>query len=190
MSVLKLIMLGNTNVGKTCLCIKKSKGHFNELNESTIGAAYFNCLIKDDDNSYKIQIWDTAGQEKYRALVPLYYRNASAAIVLYDVTNEVSFNDAKYWIEELQNINCVIYLVGNKCDLLNNEKSNAVNITDYIENNKHIINHKYTSAKTGENIDELFLEIVRKIDKNYNNHSIKQNIKQNIKENIRHNKCC
>ena len=168
MSAMKFVMLGDTAVGKSSLCIKKVKGDFYEYNEPTIGAAFMTCSIEDHDNNitHKIEIWDTAGQERYRALAPMYYRGASAAFVLYDVTDNKSFEGAKDWIEELlvkARPSVVIYLVGSKSDLLSNSLAREVNVANYLNENLGRVNHMYTSAKTGENIDELFLEAAKKV---------------------------
>ena len=163
---MKFVMLGDTAVGKSSLCIKKVKGDFYEYNEPTIGAAFMTCSIEDNDVTHKIEIWDTAGQERYRALAPMYYRGAAAAFVLYDVTDNKSFQGAKEWIEELlvkARPSVIIYLVGSKCDLLRDNKTREVNVADYLNKNLGRINHIYTSAKTGENIDRLFLEAVKKV---------------------------
>lgn len=86
---LKLVLLGESAVGKSSLVLRFVKGQFHEYQESTIGAAFLTQTICLDDATVKFEIWDTAGQERYHSLAPMYYRGAQAAIVVYDITNQV-----------------------------------------------------------------------------------------------------
>ncbi|CAM9893536.1 unnamed protein product [Phaeothamnion confervicola] len=116
----KLVLLGDTAVGKSCLVVRFVRDEFFEYQEPTIGAAFLTQTVQLDDATVKFEIWDTAGQERYRSLAPMYYRGAAAAIVVYDVTNKDSFNGAKSWVKELQrrgDPNVIIALAGNKADL-------------------------------------------------------------------------
>ncbi|KTG44859.1 hypothetical protein cypCar_00022033 [Cyprinus carpio] len=85
----KLVLLGESAVGKSSLVLRFVKGQFHEFQESTIGAAFLTQTVCLDDTTVKFEIWDTAGQERYHSLAPMYYRGAQAAIVVYDITNEV-----------------------------------------------------------------------------------------------------
>ena len=119
---LKLVLLGDSSVGKSCLVLRFVRDEFTEQ-EPTIGAAFLTQTItlEGEDNlksatDFKFEIWDTAGQERYRSLAPMYYRGASAAIVVYDITKKDSFDGAKSWVKELQrrgDANVVIALAGN-----------------------------------------------------------------------------
>ncbi|XP_069504981.1 ras-related protein Rab-5A isoform X2 [Ambystoma mexicanum] len=116
----KLVLLGESAVGKSSLVLRFVKGQFHEFQESTIGAAFLTQTVCLDDTTVKFEIWDTAGQERYHSLAPMYYRGAQAAIVVYDITNEESFARGKNWVKELQrqaSPNIVIALSGNKADL-------------------------------------------------------------------------
>ncbi|XP_061616213.1 ras-related protein Rab-5C-like isoform X3 [Phyllopteryx taeniolatus] len=116
----KLVLLGESAVGKSSLVLRFVKGQFHEFQESTIGAAFLTQTVCLDDTTVKFEIWDTAGQERYHSLAPMYYRGAQAAIVVYDITNEESFARAKNWVKELQrqaSPHIVIALSGNKADL-------------------------------------------------------------------------
>merc|ERR1712226_1019035 len=95
----KLVLLGETSVGKSSLVIRFVKGQFHEY---TIGAAFLTQTVVVGDYTVKFEIWDTAGQERYHSLAPMYYRGAAAAIVVYDITSTPSFNRAKTWVKELQ----------------------------------------------------------------------------------------
>uniref|UniRef100_A0A8C7HYK7 RAB5A, member RAS oncogene family, b n=1 Tax=Oncorhynchus kisutch TaxID=8019 RepID=A0A8C7HYK7_ONCKI len=121
-SQFKLVLLGESAVGKSSLVLRFVKGQFHEFQESTIGAAFLTQTVCLDDTTVKFEIWDTAGQERYHSLAPMYYRGAQAAIVVYDITNKESFARAKNWVKELQrqaSPNIVIALAGNKADLAN-----------------------------------------------------------------------
>ncbi|KAM7371604.1 hypothetical protein PAMP_008823 [Pampus punctatissimus] len=118
----KLVLLGESAVGKSSLVLRFVKGQFHEYQESTIGAAFLTQTVCLDDTTVKFEIWDTAGQERYHSLAPMYYRGAQAAIVVYDITNTDTFTRAKNWVKELQrqaSPNIVIALAGNKADLAN-----------------------------------------------------------------------
>ncbi|XP_060021900.1 ras-related protein Rab-5B isoform X2 [Lagenorhynchus albirostris] len=118
----KLVLLGESAVGKSSLVLRFVKGQFHEYQESTIGAAFLTQSVCLDDTTVKFEIWDTAGQERYHSLAPMYYRGAQAAIVVYDITNQETFARAKTWVKELQrqaSPSIVIALAGNKADLAN-----------------------------------------------------------------------
>lgn len=88
----KLVLLGESSVGKSSLVLRFVKGQFHEFQESTIGAAFLTQTVQIDDTTVKFEIWDTAGQERYHSLAPMYYRGAQAAIVVYDITNKETFH--------------------------------------------------------------------------------------------------
>ena len=98
----KLVLLGESAVGKSSMALRFVNGRFSEFQENTIGAAYLTKSVVIDDNAVKFEIWDTAGQERYNSLAPMYYRGAQAAIVVYDITNADTFERAKSWVKELQ----------------------------------------------------------------------------------------
>merc|ERR1712146_282886 len=121
----KLVLLGDSAVGKSSLVLRFVRGQFFEYQESTIGAAFLTQTVALNDTTVKFEIWDTAGQERYHSLAPMYYRGAAAAIVVYDITNRDTFQRAKAWVKELQrqgNPNIVIALAGNKSDLNSKRK--------------------------------------------------------------------
>mmetsp|Transcript_38558 Transcript_38558/g.56776 ORF Transcript_38558/g.56776 Transcript_38558/m.56776 type:complete len:194 (-) Transcript_38558:475-1056(-) len=163
----KLVLLGDTAVGKSCLVVRFVRDEFFEFQEPTIGAAFLTQTVGLDDATVKFEIWDTAGQERYRSLAPMYYRGASAAIVVYDITNQDSFNGAKSWVKELQrrgDPNVVIALAGNKADLESRRKVEFEEANAYAEENG--ILHLETSAKNSNNVKSLFVEIAKKLPKN------------------------
>jgi len=163
----KLVLLGESAVGKSSLVLRFVKGQFLDYQESTIGAAFLTQTVCLNDTTVKFEIWDTAGQERYHSLAPMYYRGAQAAIVVYDITNADSFERAKKnWVKELQrqgNPNIVIALAGNKVDLASKRKINAEDSQAYADENGILFME--TSAKTAENVNELFVAIAKKLPK-------------------------
>ncbi|KAK1413913.1 hypothetical protein QVD17_29650 [Tagetes erecta] len=160
----KLVVLGDMGTGKTSMVLRFVKGQFYDYQESTIGAAFFTQIVSINKVTVKFDIWDTAGQERYHSLAPMYYRGAAAAIVVYDITNMVSFQRAKKWIEELQkhgNPHLVTVLVANKVDLSAKREVEIEEGKQYAKENG--LQYFETSAKTAENIHDLFHEIAKKV---------------------------
>jgi small GTP-binding protein len=149
------------------LVLRFVKGQFHEYQESTIGAAFLTQTVALDDVTVKFEIWDTAGQERYHSLAPMYYRGAQAAIVVYDLTNTDTFGRAKSWIKELQrqaNPNIVIALVANKLDLAGSKRAVPVEEAQaYAEENGLLFME--TSAKSGQNVNDVFVAIAKKLPK-------------------------
>ena len=117
----KLCLLGASNAGKTCVSARFVRGVFLKDAKATVGAAFASHGVTLEGGARgKFEIWDTAGQERYQSLAPLYYRGATAAMVVFDVTDRESFERARYWVGELErhaDANVVVALVGNKMDL-------------------------------------------------------------------------
>jgi len=162
----KLVLLGESAVGKSSLVLRFVKGQFLDYQESTIGAAFLTQTVLLNDTTVKFEIWDTAGQERYHSLAPMYYRGAQAAIVVYDITSYDSFDRAKKWVKELQrqgNPNIVIALAGNKVDLATKRKVEVEEAQSYADENGILFME--TSAKTAANVNELFVAIAKKLPK-------------------------
>ncbi len=159
----KIVLIGPSAVGKTSIVLKLISGKYNPYSESTIGASFCSKLLEANDGvTDKVEIWDTAGQERYKSLIPMYYRNASGALVVYDVTDSNANKYIDEWITELRekaDTNIKIIIVGNKIDLLNNDELNNIKSTKCFEKYNHI----FVSAKTGENIEKVFKELVSEI---------------------------
>ncbi|WCJ42447.1 Ras-related protein Rab-5A [Euphorbia peplus] len=162
----KLVLLGDMGTGKTSLVLRFVKGQFFDFQESTIGAAFFTQVLSLNEATIKFDIWDTAGQERYHSLAPMYYRGAAAAVVVYDVTSMESFERAKKWVLELQrqgNPNLIMFLVGNKVDFEDRRKVTSEEAEQYAKENG--LAFLETSAKTAQNVNELFYEIAKKLAK-------------------------
>ncbi|XP_068610859.1 ras-related protein Rab-5C-like [Brachionichthys hirsutus] len=162
----KLVLLGESAVGKSSLVLRFVKGQFQEFQESTIGAAFLTQTVCLDDTTVKFEIWDTAGQERYHSLAPMYYRGAQAAIVVYDITNADTFTRAKTWVKELQrqaSPNIVIALAGNKADIANKRAVELQEAHAYADDNSLLFME--TSAKTAKNVNEVFMAIAKKLPK-------------------------
>lgn len=120
----KLVLLGEAAVGKSSVVMRFVNNEFQANKEPTIGAAFLTQKCRLEDRVLRYEIWDTAGQERFHSLAPMYYRNAQAAVVVYDVTKAASLEKAKSWVKELQrqaNPNIVIALAGNKVDLVSGQ---------------------------------------------------------------------
>ncbi|XP_054899202.1 ras-related protein Rab-5C-like [Poeciliopsis prolifica] len=158
----KLVLLGESAVGKSSLVLRFVKGQFQEYQESTIGAAFLTQTLCLDDTTVKFEIWDTAGQERYHSLAPMYYRGAQAAVVVFDITNIETFERAKNWVKELQrqaSPNIVIALAGNKADIADKRAVEYQEAQTYADSKSLLFME--TSAKTSMNVNEMFMAIAR-----------------------------
>lgn len=158
--------LGDSNVGKSSLVLRFVKNQFNADQVTTVGAAFLQSPVPLDDSDEKIQfgIWDTAGSERYKALAPMYYRGAEAAIVVFDMTSFESFEGAKSWVRELKlygQPNVVVALAANKCD---QESFRVVTTHEgqaYARENE--LTYFETSAKTAHNVRRMFVELAQRV---------------------------
>ena len=116
----KLIIVGDTNVGKTNIMSKYIKDQFNITSKSTIGVEFGTKILEIDNKKVKAQIWDTAGQERYKSITSAYYKGAKGAFIVYDITNKSTFESVDKWIKDLNSYgdkNLTMLLIGNKSDL-------------------------------------------------------------------------
>lgn len=187
----KMVVLGESGVGKSSLALRFAKGQYHEHGENTVGAAFLTHTLQiDPDTSVKVELWDTAGQERsnflhrfnrshfsfrffrYHALAPMYYRGAQAALIVYEITSSDSLRRAKMWVKELRQASTkdiVIGLAGNKADLGSSTKRQVQmeEANEYADDNNLIFME--TSAKRGDNVTELFLAIARQVASTYQN---------------------
>ena len=162
----KILLIGDSSVGKTCLISKYAIGVFNEDYISTIG---FDSRQKEEiinNEKVLVKIFDTAGQERFQSITANYLRNAEGVILVYDLTSTESFENLKFWIESIKNNlgndePIPIIIIGNKIDLEDAREINKSVAEKFAKDN----NYKYfeTSAKTGEGVDDAFREIVKQI---------------------------
>ena len=154
--VVKLVVVGDADVGKTSIVLRYSSGTFSEESKPTVGAA---CIEKDvtfDGTEYVLSMWDTAGQETYRNLVPMYFRNTQIAFIVFDVTIPKTAQSIDYWMQSINECcdsQTVIILVANKCDLPD-RKVDSEDVAHYAE--RIHVPYVETSAKTGVGITKLF----------------------------------
>ncbi|XP_049852132.1 ras-related protein Rab-5A-like [Schistocerca gregaria] len=155
----KIVFLGKSGVGKTSITIRFCRDTFFDGTEATIGASFLTKTMNIDNRTIKFELWDTAGQERYRALAPMYYRNADAAVLVFDYTDPDSFQSLQSWLYEIQkNVpDCVIILCGNKIDLESSRKVQHEAAEDYAKENDCLLIE--VSSKTGQNIQELFTKL-------------------------------
>ena len=116
----KIIVIGNSGVGKSCLSIKATKNIFENNYLATVGFEFFSFNVKLDDKVVKLQIWDTCGQEIYRSLITNFYRNSSLAIIVYAIDDKQSYQDIEIWLKDLKtysNPDIKVFLIGNKTDM-------------------------------------------------------------------------
>ena len=162
----KIIVIGNYQTGKTSLVKKYINGDFSENQYSTIGVDFRVKEIELDDTNIKLCIWDTAGQDRFMTIVSTYYKTVDGAILVFDLNNKKSFDDLKYWMEELEknksNKIVSFVLVGNKCDVGQHVITDD-EIENFVKHFEYKISYFETSAKTGYNIEELFSRIARDI---------------------------
>ena len=159
----KLIVVGDSGVGKSCLTIKATKDNFDSIYSPTIGFEFMTFFIKIEDLYVKLQIWDTCGQEVYRSLISSFYHNSSLAILVYAIDEKNSFIHLDSWLNEIRthgNPDINIFLIGNKVDLENKRVINKELAQDFVEKNNAKL-FLETSAKTGFNAQNVFLEAAK-----------------------------
>ena len=166
---LKILILGDTNVGKTSLFLNYCDNDFPEGHLATIGVEYKIKSIEKNGLSVQLQIWDTAGQERFKSITKSYYQGANGILFVYDITNRKSFLNVKEWIKDVENKNNNFkkILVGNKIDLKNNNQ--IVNKEDEIYANNNNLFRIETSAKDGTNVDDAFNKLIDFIFENKKN---------------------
>ena len=182
----KIIIIGNSGVGKSNILGRYLNDEFQQDTKSTVGVEFGSKKFKTGNSSIKLQIWDTAGQERYRSITSAYYKGSKGCFIVYDITSQQSFDDVEKWYEEISKItekNISIILVGNKCDLeserkvtieMGEEKAKNLNCPFYETsalNNTHIdtvfqtiTEDIYNRCKNERNEDEDDFEIVQKDD--------------------------
>ncbi|KAJ2500527.1 ras GTPase [Coemansia sp. RSA 1972] len=175
----KLLLIGDSGVGKSCLLLRFADDTYTESYISTIGVDFKIRTIELDGKTVKLQIWDTAGQERFRTITSSYYRGAHGIIVVYDVTDSDTFANVKQWLQEIdryasEGVNKL--LVGNKSDL---EDKRSVDFTEAQEFASALnITFLETSAKDATNVESAFLTMARQIKDRVGASNVQQQQKQ------------
>lgn len=165
--LLKIVLVGDSGVGKTSIISRFTRNKFNPDSSPTIGVEFATKALKIDDQNVKTQLWDTGGQERFRAITQAYYRGALGAIILYDITSSLTFESVKQWLKEVRDFSteeALVMLIGNKCDL---KELRAISTEEGIEFAKsENLLFIETSAQESLNVDEAFLTLITEISRN------------------------
>jgi len=196
----KLIMIGDENVGKTSIISRFKSDKYSGKYEPTLGLDFQSKSIIIDNKNVKLLLYDTAGQEKFRALVPLYTKEAKIIFFVYDITNYDSFLNIEKWFNSLSNINkdeIIFFIIGNKIDLINERKVPTEEAKMYAESHNYFFAE--VSALTGEGIDDLFSRKLstqikkqflyeEKTNRDQEEEKLKINLQENLDKNIKNKK--
>lgn len=161
----KIILIGDSNVGKTCVVQNFKSGVFSEKQQNTIGVDFTVRTVDIEGKRVKMQVWDTAGQERFRTITQSYYRSAHGAMIAYDVTRRSTFDSVTHWIKEVElygATNIVLVLIGNKCDLEEERQVEFEKACD-LAKEKCILAALETSAKESQNVEEAFTMMAKEL---------------------------
>ena len=161
--IIKILTLGATQVGKTSIVLRYSEDKFNYNKIATIGIDFKIKIIKKGNERIKVSIYDTAGQERFQNIVKHYYKGANGVLLIYDITKRDTFKNLDFWIKDLEDNsdidNLFIYLIGNKNDMEDKREVSWVEANNYAKEKK--LPYIEVSAKTGNNIQKLFDEVIK-----------------------------
>ncbi|CAG9327079.1 unnamed protein product [Blepharisma stoltei] len=158
----KLLIIGDSGVGKSCFLLQFTEGDFKEDHNVTIGVEYGAKTLKVEEKNIKLQIWDTAGQESFRAITRSFYRNAHGVVLMYDLTRLESYENLYDWLREIKqnsDPDVVIYLVGNMLDLAEDEREVQTDQAQAFAEENKLDGFTEASAKTAEHVAEVFQKI-------------------------------
>ncbi|KAL4462047.1 hypothetical protein ABPG74_000892 [Tetrahymena malaccensis] len=163
--LIKLVIIGNSSVGKSSVLLRFSDDQFSESYLTTIGVDFRFKTLNIDGRKVKLQIWDTAGQERFRTITNAYYKGADGIVLVYDITNSTSFEDIeRFWLNEVESYaekDVELLLLGNKSDLSDQRQVETNMVSEYAEK-KHMDFYE-TSAKTSDQIEQAFLAISKRL---------------------------
>jgi Ras-related protein Rab-5C len=159
---LKLVIAGNTGVGKTCIVKRATLGTFHDETTPTLGASYVSKHLEIGKSEFRLQIWDTAGQERYRGMTPMYFRGAQAALIVYSITDLRSFDAVDFWINSLHEhgeADVIIFVVANKSDLEDERRISSEEGEGKAATRGALFFE--VSAQTGDGIEDLFVNVCK-----------------------------
>ena len=188
---IKIVLVGEASVGKTSIIQRYVDNNFSTSNSSTIGLSYVSKKLSINNRNFRLDIWDTAGEERYRALTKVFFVDSQICIFVFDITKKHTFEDIQnFWVKELENVsnkNIVFGLVGNKCDLSENEEIVDSEIIAYSQT----INAQYfkVSALAGVGINELFEDLTKSFSELVENKQ-NDNLKLKVEKKIKKKKFC
>ena len=189
--VFKILLLGDSEVGKSCFLMRYSDNVFVENYITTIGLDYKLKSVKlDSGKTIKVQLWDTAGQDKYRTIAKNYFKGSHGILLLYDVTKQSSFQNIRDWIQDIReevSQKAIIFLIGNKIDLVDKRKISKEKGIELAEEYK--LPFFEASAKSGEKVDEVFKALYKKISEVYGDLEKEMGTKLNKRKKNKR-KCC
>ena len=160
----KIVLVGESGVGKSNLLLKFTRNEFDPDKRSTIGVEFATRSITYDDKNIRAQIWDTAGQERYRAITNAYYRGALGALIVYDITKKNTFESVGRWLQELHenaDKKVVQMIIGNKSDLKQTREVETAEGEELAKKNNAFFFE--TSALDGSNVEDAFMQLLKKI---------------------------
>ena len=163
--IIKFIIVGDPFVGKSNIMLRFIKGEFNSKYQNTIALSFGDKHLIYNNTDYLIQIFDTAGQEQFKSIIRGYYKGAAVAMVVYDITREETFKNAKDWIKDCQQLapgTAILYLIGNKCDLEKERKISKERGEKLAD--KYDMSFFETSALSGKGINEAFQDCIETLD--------------------------
>ncbi|XKL64401.1 hypothetical protein PGB90_004487 [Kerria lacca] len=189
--IFKIVLIGDCSTGKSCIVERFRNGTYNEPQPATVGVDFSIKTVCMHGKTIKLQIWDTAGMERFRTVTQSYYRSANGVIIVYDTTKRATFLNVQKWIDEARRntgSNVLLFLVGTKCDLEDErevELSEAEEMRDYIPEIMFVLE---TSAKENKNIDDVFFCLAEELKKKHDQMAILENAEEDRPVNISESK--
>jgi small GTP-binding protein len=164
---LKVVVVGDSGVGKTCFLIRFVRDLFDEESQPTLGVEFLTKIVQTERHRIQLQLWDTAGQELFRSVTRGYYRGSAGALLVFDLTSRDSFENIGRWLQDIRDVaraDVVAVLIGNKVDLADQRVVTTEEATEFAKS--HSMQYFETSAKTGQNIGQAVDACVAVIEKN------------------------
>ena len=193
MDSIKVVLVGDSGVGKTSILQRFAFNNFRQDTQSSIGGMLItkDLKIEEYNTTAKFFLWDTAGQEKYKSLASTYYHDAAATIIVYDITKLKTFNNVDRWLKEIKekvSPECVIVLAGNKSDLIQMEEVELTSASEFAKTNG--LKFNLTSAKNSTGITEMFTDLAKEIAMRIPKEKIKNSTKLTNKKHKKKSECC